>query len=180
MKRTPLARKVPLRRHGNFYPRAFKPALRTAPLRTSARTRRRKTSERLLKELCRRLVVELRDGNRCQYDGCGNTADNAKIDWAHIKNRGAKSIVYAPWNSLALCVGHHRWLDGNKGNLMHPGAGLLWWLAKYPERAIVLRHWEHDRRKQPINREVERLFLEQEIAVRTSRAPSTGAAPASA
>jgi hypothetical protein len=124
--------------------------------------RDRKKLERECTKLCRRLVVEIRDCHRCQR--CGNRCFEAKIDWAHVKNRGARSLVFVPWASLALCTGCHFFFDGNKGNRLHPGEGMLWWREKFPDRALALDAWERNRNKPRVDRHVEKLWLQQELA----------------
>ena len=121
----------------------------------------RKTSHALMTKLCRRLVVEIRDQNKCQK--CGSSGIKQSVHWAHIKNRKAKSLVFVPWASLALCAAHHFWFDSHKGSLARPGEGLQWWMDKFPDRALALKAWEHKRNKPKLDREIERLWLESEL-----------------
>lgn len=121
--------------------------------------RRRKTTDRLLTELCRKLVVEIRDRNTCQK--CG--AIHRKLEWAHVHRRNAKSLIYVPWNSLALCGPRiyswscHHWFDSNKS------VSLEWWKNKFPSRALALQSWMHNRNHRKVDREADRLYLEQKI-----------------
>ena len=151
MKRSSLTRSTPLSRGA---PLGRKKRIRAVSKKIDA-------DEREAKKLCRYLVVELRDQNTCQR--CPNHTGIAKIDWAHVKNRGAKSLVVAPYASLALCAGCHFWFDGRKGSMARPGEGMLWWMQKFPERATQLAYWEHHRSRPKINYRVAVAWLKQEI-----------------
>lgn len=101
--------------------------------------------------------MEIRDGNTCQR--CGSHRSVSQIHWAHVQNRQAKSIQWAPWNSLALCAGCHFWFDGDN----RKAAREEWWAVKWPERAQQLALWRSTRPK-PINLELELLWLQKELA----------------
>ena len=136
---------------------------RSAGPKRKTRLRARKADPaKECKWLCRRLVVELRDQNTCQR--CGASSERSQIHWAHVKNRGAKSLVCAPWASLALCAGCHFWFDAHKGSITNPGDGMKWWIEKFPERAVRLSFWNHQRNRPKINYSIEKLWLEQELA----------------
>lgn len=136
--------------------------LRALAVRRTAlakRSTKRDGIERKLTQLCRRLVVEVRDQHRCQRCGKGSPS---QIQWAHVKTRGAKSLVYVPWASLALCAGCHFWFDGNKGRFATPGPGLKWWQEKFPDRWIKLACWETGPRR-PVDRNAELVWLRNEL-----------------
>ena len=118
-------------------------------------------NERKAEELCRHLVVVLRDEETCQR--CGAPSSRSQIHWAHVKNRGAKSLVCAPWASLALCAGCHFWFDAHKGSLARPGEGMEWWMKAFPMRAVALRAWEHERRHPKVDYGLLCVFLQAEI-----------------
>jgi hypothetical protein len=114
-----------------------------------------------LRDACRKLVVELRDGNACVR--CGRHGEGTRIEWSHVITRNAPSLIYKPWNSMALCGPRkyrwtcHYWFDSNKSESMK------WWEQKYPERAVALLAWRHDRRRPKIDRGLELMALRQEI-----------------
>lgn len=132
-----------------------KAGLKKTRVKTSPEKRARNRIEKELSRLCRILVVEIRDGNRCQR--CGAEAERSKIDWSHVVTRGAKSIKWTEWNSKALCAGCHQWWGG------HPIEASEWWREKYPEREIQRLAWKQQRKKQPIQHELIRLYLIQKI-----------------
>jgi hypothetical protein len=111
--------------------------------------------ERELDALCRRLVVELRDRNTCQR--CGKRAEQSKIDWSHVVTRGAKSIRWSEFNSKALCAGCHQWWGS------HPLEAGRWLEEKWPQRALALAVWRHEKRRPKIDRGLIRLHLLQRI-----------------
>lgn len=125
--------------------------------------RERARLERTLNDLCRRLVVEIRDRNRCQR--CPNRIENAQIHWAHVESRQAKSIQWVEWNSLALCAGCHFWFDAHKGTVLRPSEAMIWWREKFPERALALDAWRQQRRPK-VDRQLIRLYLEQQLGER--------------
>lgn len=110
--------------------------MKRSPIR---RQSKKHVSESALRAACRKYIVELRDLNTCQR--CGRT--DRKLEWAHVMTRDARSLIYVPWNSLALCGPRinihscHGWFDSNKE------AGLAWWEQKFPARAVLLQHWRH-------------------------------------
>ena len=118
-----------------------------------------------LTKLCRKLVVELRDDNTCQR--CGKRWNGPhSIEWAHVKTRNAQSLIYVPWNSLALCGPKryawscHYWWHSRVGEAMG------WWRDTFTDRAVLLEAWEHAKRHPPIDRAAERLWLENAIRER--------------
>jgi hypothetical protein len=115
-----------------------------------------------LKRLARYYVVVIRDKNTCQK--CGHTIQTHKIEWCHVKNRNAPSLVCVPWNSLALCTGHHFWFDAHKGSIGRPAEALAWWMEKFPDRAVSLQSWECESRHRKFDLELERMYLEERIA----------------
>ena len=147
MQRTPLTHRLVLERH-----RLIASVVSQARARTGAN----------LTKLCRKLVVELRDENTCQK--CGKPWSGPhSIEWAHVKTRNAKSLIYVPWNSLALCGPKryawscHYWWHSSVASAME------WWRAKFTDRAVLLEAWEHAKRHPPIDRAAERLWLENAI-----------------
>lgn len=108
-----------------------------------------------LNRLCRQLVVEVRDGNRCQR--CPIPRSDVQIHWAHVITRGAKSAQWVEWNSLALCAGCHFWFDG------HREKGLKWWSAKFPEREVLRLAWKAQRSRPKINYDLIQRYLEQRL-----------------
>lgn len=111
------------------------------------------------KDLCRKLVVEIRDRHTCQR--CGRT--QGKIEWSHVITRNAPSLYCVPWNSLALCgpklyswTCHYWWHANSKESL-------AWWEEKFPERALLLQAWRHARPRRTPDRRLEAQWLDQEI-----------------
>ena len=132
-----------------------RPRTRKLGIQLSDRRKALKRIEKHLDALCRRLVVEIRDRNTCQR--CGATAARSKIDWSHVVTRGAKTARWAPWNSKALCAGCHQWWGS------HPKQAWEWFEGRFPERALNVRAWEHERRRPKIDHQLIRLFLESEL-----------------
>lgn len=139
--------------------------MKRTPLRRTkrglaVRSKKNSSLHRKLTDVCRRIVVEIRDQNTCQM--CGKTIEQTRIEWAHVVTRNAKSLIFVPWNSLALCgprinsTSCHNWWHTN------PVQANLWWADKFPDRAEKLTIWRHDRHKPKINRMLELLWLQQE------------------
>jgi hypothetical protein len=126
------------------------------PLRRIARSPKSRAHAQL-NNLARLLIVELRDKSTSQL--CGKTAEQSQIHWAHVVNRGAKSIQWREWASLALCAGCHIYFDGDNRKV----AREEWWAVKWPARAILLRAWRASKPPK-IDLEMERMYLEQAIA----------------
>jgi len=115
-----------------------------------------------LDELCRKVVVEVRDKETCQR--CGNTkAAGNKIDWAHVKAGRSINLAWIPWASMALCAGCHFYFDAN-GNGRVGSPSRFWWAGKFPKRDVLLRVWEQQRSRPKFDPLATRLWLEQEIA----------------
>jgi len=119
--------------------------------------------EKELDRLARQLIVEIRDRNTCQR--CGATAAKSKIDWSHVLTRAAKAVRWSEFNSKALCAGCHMWWGS------HPIEAADWWRAKFPERALALQEWRHQRRRPRIDRGLIRLYLLQKIAAASFGGP---------
>lgn len=130
----------------------LKPAKRGGPLKPPSR--------KTLTDLCRKLVVVLRDQNTCQR--CGST--DRRLEWSHVITRNAPSLIYVPWNSLALCGPRryrwtcHYWFDSNKSE------SIEWWREKFPDRARALDAWRHNRKQPKIDRSAEKLWLQNELS----------------
>ena len=125
--------------------------------------RKRPATENVLNQLCRRLVVVVRDRSICQR--CGTRPPN-QIQWAHVLTRTQK---WAQWDadfSMALCSGCHFWFDANKGNLMRPSTGLAWWMEKFPDRATRLMALYASKKRPKVDREALKLWLEAELKKR--------------
>lgn len=116
-------------------------------------------SHAALTKACRQLVVEIRDRSTCQR--CG--ARNKKLEWSHVITRNAPSLIFVPWNSMALCGPRinkdscHHWFDSNKES------GMAWWRETFPERAKLLDAWRHERKRRKIDRSLELAWLTQQI-----------------
>lgn len=146
MKRSRLARKTGLRR---------------SKLVASAIGKARRAVERKLDDLCRKLVVLRRDQNTCQR--CGKRGeDGHRIEWCHVRKRNAKSIQWTPWNTLGLCgprlnsTSCHHWFD------THPTEAVAWWAEKWPERALQLEAWRHEK-KHRVDYAIEEMWLRQQL-----------------
>lgn len=124
---------------------------------------RKAVSPATLERLCKRVVMDLRDNQTCQR--CGRT--DRRLEWCHVITRNAPSLYYKPWNTLALCGPRifawscHFWFDTHKGK---DGEAMKWWSEKFPGRALMLEAWRHDRSRPKIDRWLEKLDLEAEIA----------------
>src|SRR5574341_1857418 len=147
--------------------------MKRSPLRRVRLVRRlravskKMVSLRALKKLAREVVVELRDQHQCQR--CPNSghdfqhrdrngkivAGPPEIHWAHVLAGRAKTLMLKPWAAMALCAGCHFWYDANGGGAMG-SKSREWWASKFPEREILLRTWELDRRRPKFNAELER------------------------
>jgi len=57
--------------------------------------------------------IRTRDKWRCQYCMKEYPPPTNALHCAHIFTRGAQSTRFDPENAVALCYGHHSWLDAN-------------------------------------------------------------------
>lgn len=152
--------------------------MKRTPLARRSRLRpvsKKQVTVAALNKLARHLVVVLRDEGACQR--CGTSSHDAwhrnragkmepgppQIHWAHIRAGRAKSLAHQPWAAMALCAGCHFWFDAN-GNGKPGSASREWWAAQFPDRDILLRHWEHQDRHPCWAPAITKAFLEQEIA----------------
>jgi 5-methylcytosine-specific restriction endonuclease McrA len=114
--------------------------------------------DKALDAMCRTLVRH-RDHWTCQH--CGS---KRAPEWSHVKTREAKSIQWVPWNSMILCGPRinkdscHNWWHTNVNEAM------AWWREKFPDRALLLEMWQHDRHRPKLDRQATRLWLQQETA----------------
>lgn len=133
-------------------------SLKPGGLVPSAAGRARRKIEHQLDDLCRKLVVERRDQNTCQR--CGAPKSRSQIHWCHVITRGAKSIQWTEWNSLALCAGCHFWFDGEHRKHAREG----WWAGEWPDRALALQAWRQQRRRPKLDYALIRMYLMQQLS----------------
>jgi hypothetical protein len=99
--------------------------------------RRTKNKRRMMAALdaeCRKNVFE-RDNNTCQMAEVPLKRGKCEgpLQWSHIQGRGNNSLRWDENNSMVMCSAHHVFWH------MQPAQSLLWFAAKYPERAEHIR-----------------------------------------
>ena len=113
--------------------------------------------EKHLDDLCRKLVVHLRDHGYCQR--CGSSGKTRGVQWAHVFVRNYKRLRWNPDNSLALCAGCHAWFDHHKKDAWP------WFAQEFPDRAQRLELLIATRGLRPkMDLAAEKAWLTQEIA----------------
>jgi 5-methylcytosine-specific restriction endonuclease McrA len=74
-----------------------------------------------------RLACLMAAGGSCAK--CGSAG--ARLEWHHVITRRVRALRWIPENSVALCVGCHRWYHAN------PRAALAWFVERFGEARLA-------------------------------------------
>lgn len=115
------------------------------------------------------VLVKTRAGYKCEFPGCGKSADHYKLDAHHVFSKGTfHHLKFDPDNGLSLCVTHHQAGWGKEAAHSDPGFKdkILGKVPGYPPCRDEQWYLLLDRKAQTpqkLDLKLERLYLEQKL-----------------